>query len=59
MYCIRSQVNAMPPAVGDDDDELGFSEALGRCDAVVDTLWGMKQDWKKKGKTCLMMALIE
>ena len=49
----------MPPAVGDDDDELGFSEALGRCDAVVDTLWGMKQDWKKKGKTCLMMALIE
>jgi len=56
MHCIRSQVNAMPLAVG--DDELGFSEALGTCDSVVDTLWEMKHDWKKC-KTCLMMALIE
>ena len=26
----------MPPAVG--DDEIGFSEAIGKFDAVIDTL---------------------
>lgn len=32
----RSNVDAMPPAVG--KDEMGFSEALGDFDAVIDTL---------------------
>lgn len=31
-----SIVEAMPPSVGEDD--LGFSEALGKFDVVIDTL---------------------
>jgi hypothetical protein len=43
-YVNTRVVDAMPPSIG--DDELGFSDALGCFDTVVDTL-GDEADLRK------------